>query len=149
MYQDLLAREQRRTGDVRCVAVEPSHVTHPLASRSPRFRPADIACHSALMCRIPISEADVCYLFEDLHRGRSVTCPLNAICAKPTLIRWDAGGAVSVDNLVVMDRGEADRHDREVLHGDKTAAELWGEETVALVEKRRMLERENRDYRLL
>ena len=137
MYQDLLAREQRRTGDVRCVALRPLWI--PAPAHSDFCRPY----------RIPISEADVCYLFEDLHRGRSVTCPLIAICAKPTLIRWDAGGAVSVDNLVVMDRGEADRHDREVLHGGKTPAELWGEETVALVEKRRMLERENRDYRLI
>ena len=109
------------------------------------------------LIRVAISESDVAYLLDDLHRGRSVVCPNNVVPARPTFIRWtytppDAGEEavpVHVSNLVVMDRPEAEKHEKEVLKGGKSPEEVWGKETVELVRKRKELERLSSDYRLL
>lgn len=53
------------------------------------------------------------------------------------------------DNLVVFERDEGLRHEKECLVGDTPPEELWGEETASLVNKRIALERETRDYRIL
>ena len=109
------------------------------------------------LTRVSISESDIAYLMDDLHRGRSVVCPNNVVPARPTLVRWtytppghgEEADPVHVSNLVVMDRAEADKHEKEVLRGGKAPEEVWGKETVELVRKRKELERLSSDYRLL
>ncbi|KAJ7690247.1 ubiquitin-protein ligase molybdopterin-converting factor [Mycena rosella] len=78
--------------------------------------------------RLGIDEDDVALLFEDVHRGRSVVPP-HAVPTRPTLVRWDPARPVGVDNVVVMDAPEAERH---------LAGEVWGEEVRTVVERRRV-----------
>ncbi|KAJ7787181.1 hypothetical protein B0H14DRAFT_3581006 [Mycena olivaceomarginata] len=59
-----------------------------------------------LVGRPPLDEDDVALLFEDVHRGRSVVPP-PAVPVKPTLVRWDSARALGVENVVVMNAGEA------------------------------------------
>lgn len=107
--------------------------------------------------RAAISEADVGYLLEDLHRGRSVVCPANVVPARPTLVRWaystpapgEEPAEVQVGNLVVMDRQEAEKHEKEVLRGGRSAEEVWGAQTCEFVQQRRDLEKFHAGYRLL
>ncbi|KAJ9127153.1 hypothetical protein QFC24_001390 [Naganishia onofrii] len=85
--------------------------------------------------RIPISQDDIAYVFEDLHQGRSTLSPY-PVLTKPALIRWYKDQPLTVWNCVVMSEKDADRHMKEVLQGEKTGADLWGEDTERLVQKR-------------
>lgn len=89
----------------------------------------------SLLRRIPISQDDIAYVFEDLHQGRSTLSPY-PVLTKPALIRWYKDQPLTVWNCVVMSEKDADKHMKEVLQGDKTGAELWGEEAERLVQKR-------------
>ncbi|KAJ7303607.1 hypothetical protein DFH08DRAFT_986188 [Mycena albidolilacea] len=51
-------------------------------------------------------EDDVTLLFEDVHRRRNVVPP-HAVPVKPTLVRWDSARPLGVENVVVMNVGEA------------------------------------------
>ncbi|KIY71358.1 ubiquitin-protein ligase molybdopterin-converting factor [Cylindrobasidium torrendii FP15055 ss-10] len=84
--------------------------------------------------KLPIDEDDVAFIFEDLHRGRSVIPP-HEVPVRPVLVRWDIGAALSLQNCVVMDVGDSEKHLKG--HGEgKAAAEVWGQETQDLVTKR-------------
>lgn len=85
--------------------------------------------------RNPLSQDDIAYVFEDLHQGRS-TIPPHPVLTKPSLIRWYKDQPLTVWNCVVMSDKEADRHMKEVLQGDKTGVEVWGEEAERIVQKR-------------
>jgi tRNA threonylcarbamoyladenosine dehydratase len=78
--------------------------------------------------KLPIDENDVAFLFEDLHRGRSVVSP-NRVPTRPVLLRWDIDRPLSLENCIVMDSPEADTHVQEGLVG-------WDELTKALVYRR-------------
>jgi hypothetical protein len=76
-----------------------------------------------------LDEDDVAFLFEDLHRGRSVIPPHN-VPSRPVLIRWDVNNPLTLENCVVMEAKEADLH-------SKDGKDRWGKETETLVERRR------------
>ncbi|SGZ02722.1 BQ5605_C033g11225 [Microbotryum silenes-dioicae] len=97
--------------------------------------------------KIPMSEDDVLYLFEEVFRARSVA-PLLGLPSRPCLLRWEKEGGLRWDNLVVFDRAEGEIHEKEVLIGDKRPEELWGPEVTALVQKRHAEERRLRKYRI-
>ena len=78
--------------------------------------------------RLPIDEDDVAFIFEDLHRGRSVVPPHN-VPSRPVLLRWDNESPLTLENCVVMDTPEADKHVKE-------GRERWGEETRNVVAER-------------
>ena len=78
--------------------------------------------------RLPIDEDDVAFIFEDLHRGRSVVPPHN-VPSRPVLLRWDIECPLTLENCVVMDTPEADKHVKE-------GRGIWGEETRKVVEER-------------
>lgn len=82
-----------------------------------------------------MSQDDIAYIFEDLHQGRS-TIPPHPVLTKPSLVRWRKDEPLSPWNCVVMSDKEADRHTCDVLQGEKTGAEVWGEETERIVQKR-------------
>ncbi|KAJ7768009.1 hypothetical protein B0H14DRAFT_3895037 [Mycena olivaceomarginata] len=65
---------------------------------------------ATLVGRLPLDEDDVALLFEDVHRGRNVVPP-HAVPVKPTVVRWDPGRALGVENVVVMEAGEAGVHE--------------------------------------
>ncbi|THH05781.1 hypothetical protein EW145_g4541 [Phellinidium pouzarii] len=85
--------------------------------------------------RLPIDESDVAYIYEDLHRGRSVIPP-HQVPNKATLTRWDPSEPLSVQNCVVFDWPEFKRHIEGVTDGVAPEA-IWGDEVAGLISKRR------------
>ncbi|GAA6023271.1 hypothetical protein JCM8202_004593 [Rhodotorula sphaerocarpa] len=96
--------------------------------------------------RIPFTEDDMGYIFEEIHRAKSVA-PLNTYPSRPTILRWKKSRGLAWDNLVVFDREEGARHEERCLLGDEDPEEVWGEEVTALVEMRAAEERRLRHYR--
>jgi len=59
----------------------------------------------AIDSRIPFSEDDMLYLFEEIHRARSVAPP-HVFPSRPTVLRWKKEKGLAWDNLVVFERDE-------------------------------------------
>ncbi|XP_006455184.1 hypothetical protein AGABI2DRAFT_121122 [Agaricus bisporus var. bisporus H97] len=59
--------------------------------------------------RLPIDEDDVGLIFEDLYRGRSAVPP-HDVPQRPTLIRWDFRKPITIDNCVVFEFKDAEKH---------------------------------------
>ncbi|GAA5972097.1 hypothetical protein JCM11641_002493 [Rhodosporidiobolus odoratus] len=97
--------------------------------------------------RLPFSEDDMTYLYEEIHRTRSV-CPPHALPARPTVLRWRKDKELAWDNIVVFDREEGARHEEHCLVGNEDAEEYWGKEVTELVHQRMTEERRLRGYRL-
>ncbi|KAF8065053.1 hypothetical protein FPV67DRAFT_1562911 [Lyophyllum atratum] len=98
--------------------------------------------------KLPIDEDDVALIFEDVHRGRSVIPPHN-VPARPTLVRWDVTKPLSVENCVVMDYGEAEKHIKECgTPGQplKSPQDVWGKDVQAVVDRRAEELRKEREW---
>lgn len=91
--------------------------------------------------RLPIDEDDIPFIFEDLHRGRSIVPPHDV--NRPTLVRWDPRLPLSLENCVVFGSKEAEKHVREcwdvagLPKQNVTPEKVWGEEVVIVVERRK------------
>lgn len=59
--------------------------------------------------KIPIGEEDALYLFEEIHRARSVAPPYKVV-ARPSLLRWKKADALAWDNLVIFEQDEGKRY---------------------------------------
>ena len=109
--------------------------------------------------KLPVMKDDVGYLVEEVYRGKSV---VSGLPTRLALIRWRQRanddyedtrfpGQTSVrlrlDELVCMTKEEAAVHEREVLVGGRSVEEVYDEEVVALVEKRREEEKVYAKYR--
>jgi tRNA threonylcarbamoyladenosine dehydratase len=98
--------------------------------------------------RIPVTAADVAFLVEEVYRGKSV---ISGLGSRLALIRWEKPergfGAdqelslsgqkavrLGLDELVLMTREEAARHEKEVLKGEAKVGDLYGEEARRKVE---------------
>jgi tRNA A37 threonylcarbamoyladenosine dehydratase len=103
--------------------------------------------------RIPITSDDVGYLVDEVYRGRSV---VSGLASRLALVRWRRPQGQWVDpssvpgqksvkldlgELVCVTRDEMLKHEKMVLKGDAKPEDLYGEEVVALVERRREEER--------
>ncbi|CEQ41590.1 SPOSA6832_03325, partial [Sporobolomyces salmonicolor] len=97
--------------------------------------------------RLPFSEDDLLYLFEEIHRAKSVAPP-HVFPARPTVLRWKKDRGLAWDNLVVFERDEGTRHEEHCLVGNEDPEEYWGPEVTALVERRAAEERRLRGYRM-
>ncbi|GAA5933201.1 hypothetical protein JCM1841_002706 [Sporobolomyces salmonicolor] len=97
--------------------------------------------------RLPFSEDDLLYLFEEVHRAKSVAPP-HVFPARPTVLRWKKDRGLAWDNLVVFERDEGTRHEEHCLVGNEDPEEYWGPEVTALVERRAVEERRLRGYRM-
>ncbi|KAH9822173.1 hypothetical protein DFH28DRAFT_1078497 [Melampsora americana] len=86
--------------------------------------------------RIPFSIEEIGYIFEEIYRGKSIVSPNFLISSTLTLIKWDFKFDLNWQNCVVMDRSEAELHEKEVLIGQKDPEEVWDSETVKLVKER-------------
>ncbi|KAL4072144.1 hypothetical protein J3A83DRAFT_4239362 [Scleroderma citrinum] len=85
--------------------------------------------------KLPIDEDDVSFIFEDLYRGRSIVPPHN-VPLRPQLIRWDATKPLSLENCVVFDFPEAEKHAQECLGGEsRSPVDVWGAEVQGVVDK--------------
>lgn len=96
--------------------------------------------------RIPLNEKDVGYAVEEVFKGKSV---VSGFFTRLVLTRWEplpereegAWGEVdhqiSLDNVVVMTKDEAKKHEKEVLKGRRKVEDVWGEDVVKRVEERK------------
>lgn len=78
-----------------------------------------------------------------------MVAPTFAAPARPSASRWRKDEPVTWENIVIFDKDEAMKHEKEVLLGGKKPEEVWNEETVRLVERRRQLAKDTQDFRLL
>lgn len=100
--------------------------------------------------RIPLSIEDVAYVVEEVFRGKSVASGLTTRLA---LVRWQKPkdgyqidptwqkeGQVCVKlelgDLVCLTKEEAQRHEREILRGDKSPRDFYEPRVLSLVAKR-------------
>ncbi|KAG9308348.1 hypothetical protein JVU11DRAFT_12114 [Chiua virens] len=88
--------------------------------------------------KLPIDEDDVALIFEDLSLGRSVVPPHN-VPSRPQLLRWDPLKPLTLENCVVFEFAEAEKHSRECLGGNaeerRRPAEVWGDEVQRIIDK--------------
>lgn len=85
---------------------------------------------------IPFSDEDIGYIFEEIYRGRSVVHPTYTVTSHPCLVRWNPQDSLHWQNCVVMDRSEAEIHEKNVLCEKRDPCGFWGPETVTLVQQR-------------
>ncbi|KAI9208851.1 uncharacterized protein BJ171DRAFT_487499 [Polychytrium aggregatum] len=91
---------------------------------------------------IPLSIADVGYIFDEIWRGRSA---LSGAMDKVTLCRWDRTKPISFGNVVCLSKTEAAKHD---LLAPEQLEEHYGPEFIALVRRKFEEEREINKWRL-
>lgn len=94
MYRDMLHRESKLTGE---------QLKYVLVASFTRFT------RSLARSRLPIEEDDVGFIFDDLYRGRSVVPPYD-VPQRPTIVRWDFRKRITVDNCVVFELKDAEKH---------------------------------------
>ncbi|KAB5592675.1 hypothetical protein CTheo_3875 [Ceratobasidium theobromae] len=86
--------------------------------------------------KLPISEQDVAYIFEDLHRGRS-TIPPHPVLARPQLSRWNVQEPLTTYNCVVLSQQEAQVLQDNGGVGDEIVKKgIWPAETSLVVRRR-------------
>jgi tRNA A37 threonylcarbamoyladenosine dehydratase len=101
--------------------------------------------------RLPISRDDVMYLVDEIWRGKSVVSGLPSRLVlilwnrpeqgfKPNT-EWNERGQVFIpfkpQDLVLMTKEEASRHEKEILVGGKKVEEIYSEEVLQKVKQRR------------
>ncbi|KAF9484079.1 ubiquitin-protein ligase molybdopterin-converting factor [Pholiota conissans] len=102
-------------------------------------RESKIAGHQ--INKLSIDEDDVALIFEDLYRGRSVVPP-HDVPSRPTLVRWDPSRPLSVDNCVVFELNDAEKHVKSCWNPDGSVATstspeaLWGRDVATVVSRR-------------
>jgi hypothetical protein len=67
--------------------------------------------------------------------------PPHAVPVKATLVRWDPAKPLRVENVVVMEAADAERHER--VDGGPG---MWGEEVKAVVERHAKELERNREW---
>jgi tRNA threonylcarbamoyladenosine dehydratase len=115
----------------------------------------------AIGLRIPVGKDDIQYLTEEVFRGKSV---VSGLTNRLALIRWrrPEGGfkiegqdgregqrrmRLKLSDLVCMTKNEAQKHEREVLTGDKEPEQVYEAEVVDLVARRQEEEKAFDKYR--
>ncbi|KZP17386.1 hypothetical protein FIBSPDRAFT_793232 [Athelia psychrophila] len=118
----------------------------------------------AVVNKLSIDDDDISLLFEDVHRGRSLIPP-HPVPTRPALVRWDPALPLALDNCVVMESAEADKHMRECFGVVNAGAdskgevevdvgptnlrrpeELWGAEVAGVFERRKQEVGGQRDW---
>ncbi|OCH94639.1 ubiquitin-protein ligase molybdopterin-converting factor, partial [Obba rivulosa] len=95
--------------------------------------------------RLPIDENDVGLVFDDFYRGRSVVPP-HAVPTRPSVVRWDPAKPLTLENCVVLEHGEAERHVKECYGEGKRPEDVWGKEVTKVVERRQEEIRRVREF---
>ena len=84
--------------------------------------------------KLPIDEDDVSLIFEDIHKGRSLIPP-HPVPARPTLVRWDLNEPLTLENVVVMEFAEAEKHLKTLTdEPQERPINIWGEKVADIVE---------------
>jgi tRNA A37 threonylcarbamoyladenosine dehydratase len=115
----------------------------------------------AVGLRIPLSKDEVGYLVEEVYRGKSV---ISGLTNRLALVRWrrpehgfkcdskyeDEGQKaieLAMNDLVLMTKEEAQKHEREVLKTGVAPEEYYGPNVVDMVQRRQEEERAFDKYR--
>ncbi|KAG8695224.1 hypothetical protein FRC09_009289 [Ceratobasidium sp. 395] len=89
-----------------------------------------------VVSRLPISEQDIAYIFEDLHRGRS-TIPPHVVLPRPQLARWDIREPLTTQNCVVLSHQDAQTlQDKGGIGSELVGEGIWPAETLTVVQSR-------------
>lgn len=112
---------------------------------------------NAVGLRIPLTEKDIGYAVEEVFKGKSV---VSGFFTRLILTRWEPlperedascwtenDHQVTLDNVVLMTKDEAKRHEKEVLRGRRSPEDVWGGEVMKRVEERRKEEAAYAQYR--
>lgn len=97
--------------------------------------------------KIPITQSDVGYLVEEVYNGRSI---LSGLSTRLQLSRWykpstnfvdestqgQKSSTLKMNELVLLTKEEAVKHEKEVLKGDKKLEEIYSTEVIERVNKR-------------
>lgn len=100
--------------------------------------------------KVPVSPGDISFLVEEIYRNKSI---VTGIPTKLVLIRWRkpesstlitiGNGAdeqkssnVKIHDLVCMTKEEANRHQKEILQGDKRLEDLYDQKTIELAQRK-------------
>ncbi|KAL7269858.1 hypothetical protein RUND412_007457 [Rhizina undulata] len=106
--------------------------------------------------RVMLTENDIGYVVEEVFKGKSV---VSGLFTRILLTRWEAlppreegywgeeDHRVRIEDVVVMTKEEAKKHEKEVLKGGKLVEEVWGPEVVQRVEAKRREEAVYARYR--
>ena len=109
--------------------------------------------------KIAVNGGDIEYLIEEVYRGKSV---ISGISTRLALIRWERSekgyqlqkgaegqkvSSLMLEELVCMTKEEAARHEKEVLRGQKRPGDLYDEQVLKRVERRRREEAQFSRYR--
>ncbi len=94
--------------------------------------------------KLPIDLNDVCYLVEEVFRGKS---PISKQSTRLSLTKWRPDAGISLQNLVVVTKDEQKIHEQLVLKEGKPLHEVYSQDILDLVEKRFREEREYSKWR--
>ena len=113
----------------------------------------------AIGLKLPVSKDDVGYLVEEVFHGKSV---MSNVPTRLVLIRWNAPSRgfgiddspegekivkLDLNELVLMTKEEAARHEKEILKEGKAPESIYSEEILRRVSRRRDEERHYERYR--
>ncbi|EUC61554.1 ubiquitin-protein ligase molybdopterin-converting factor [Rhizoctonia solani AG-3 Rhs1AP] len=88
------------------------------------------------IAKLPMSEQDVAYVFEDLHRGRS-TIPPHPVLTRPQLSRWNSKEPLTTVNCVVLSHQEVQLLQDHGGMGEEVVNKgLWPSEALEVVRAR-------------
>lgn len=109
--------------------------------------------NNAKHIRVPLNENDIGYIVEEVFRGKSV---VSGHSTRLALMRWEkipgeAKGEedypLRIEDLVLMTKEEAARHEKEVLKGDKNPGDVWSKQVLERVQTAKREEAMYRPYR--
>jgi tRNA A37 threonylcarbamoyladenosine dehydratase len=97
--------------------------------------------------KIPITQSDVGYLVEEVYNGRSI---ISGLSTRLVLSRWkkpstnfvdesipgQKSSTLKMNELVLMTKEEAARHEKQVMKGEKSLDDLYDQETIERVSLR-------------
>jgi tRNA A37 threonylcarbamoyladenosine dehydratase len=97
--------------------------------------------------KIPITQSDVGYLVEEVYNGRSI---ISGLSTRLVLSRWkkpatnfvdesipgQKSSTLKMNDLVLMTKEEAARHEKQVMKGEKSLDDLYDQETIERVSQR-------------
>jgi tRNA A37 threonylcarbamoyladenosine dehydratase len=97
--------------------------------------------------KIPITQSDVGYLVEEVYNGRSI---ISGLSTRLVLSRWkkpatnfvdesipgQKSSTLKMNELILMTKEEAARHEKQVMKGEKSLDDLYDQETIERVSQR-------------
>ncbi|KAL5114567.1 hypothetical protein ACEQ8H_007536 [Pleosporales sp. CAS-2024a] len=103
--------------------------------------------HDSQGLKMPITQSDVGYLVEEVYNGRSI---ISGLSTRLQLSRWtkpvanfvdestpgQKASTVKMNQLVLMTKEEAAKHEKEVLKGEKRLEDVYEKEIIARIERR-------------